>query len=231
MSSSATVESILVLHNVAKKKNFGELIRTAAALGVTEIIVVGASKLQTFGSQGTTSHARFSHFTSLADAVQYLHEVRGAVIAGVEIAPGAEPVQSHPFRGTTAFIMGNEGHGLTAPQLEACDQLVYIPQHSTATASLNVNAAAAIVLHHFASWAALPEVARDDQDPTKFAVTEPLQGVARSGVGLKQMRTLLPDGTPAPRRGREHDTQGGSDDDGVDDEAWAEAAFDAYGAT
>jgi len=51
--------SILVLHNVAKKKNFGDLIRTAAAMGVDEIVIVGAAKLATFGAQGCSSHMQW----------------------------------------------------------------------------------------------------------------------------------------------------------------------------
>lgn len=58
--------SILVLHNVSKKKNFGELLRSAAAMGVSEVVVVGATKLATHGAQGTAGHLRFTHFSKLA---------------------------------------------------------------------------------------------------------------------------------------------------------------------
>lgn len=167
-------ESILMLHNVSKKKNFGEvlpshsncftaaygqcyltfaqLLRTAAAMGVAEVVVIGASKLSSHGAHGCAGHLRFSHFMKLADAVSYLRNVRHATLCGVEITPSSEPVQTHPFRrtGATAFLMGNEGTGLLPAQLEVCDHFVYIPQHSTSTASLNVNAACAVVLHHFA---------------------------------------------------------------------------------
>ena len=188
--------SILLVHNVAKKKNFGELLRSAAAMGVSEVVVVGATKLATHGAQGTASHLRFSHFNRFADAVAYVRDVRTCTLCGVEITADAAPVQKHPFRGSTAFLMGNEGHGLTETQLAACDHFVYIPQHSTATASLNVNAACAVVLHHFATWAALPEAPREGY---KYNVAGPGQSVAHSGVGLKQMRTLNADGTVAPR--------------------------------
>ena len=152
-----SASSILVLHNVAKKKNFGDLIRSAAAMGVEEIIVVGAKNLATHGAQGCASHVKFSHFLNFKTACPY-----------------------------------NEGQGLTPQQIEACEQFVYIPQHSDATASLNVNAACAVVLHHFAMWAALPEAPREGykylQGPSK-------QAIAHSGVGLKQMRTLNADGS------------------------------------
>ena len=140
-TESTPPESLLIVHNVSKKKNFGELFRTAAAMGVSEVVVVGAAKLASHGAHGTVGHLRFSHFVKFDDAVAYVRSVRGATLAGVEITPTAEAVTRHPFRGATAFLMGNEGHGLTEAQLAACDQTVYIPQHSGATASLNVNAA------------------------------------------------------------------------------------------
>ena len=196
-ASRATAHfSILVLHNVSKKKNFGELLRSAAAMGVCEVVVVGATKLATHGAQGTAAHLRFTHFSKLADAVAYVRDVRQCTLCGVEITEGAESVQGHPFRGCTAFLMGNEGHGLTEAQIAVCDHFVYIPQHSAATASLNVNAACAVVLHHFAQWAALPEAPRSG---FKYDVADSPQCVAHSGVGLKQMRSLCADGTPAAR--------------------------------
>ena len=183
-AAAAPPESLLILHNIAKKKNFGDLIRTAAAMGVSEVIVVGAQKLATHGAHGTPSHLRFSHFPRSQDAVEYVRSVKRATLCGIEITPDARPVQAHPFRGATAFLAGNEGQGLAPAHLAACDHCVYIPQHSAATASLNVNAATAVVLHHFAMWASLPEAPRDG---FKFCVDAPASSVAHSGIGLKQM--------------------------------------------
>jgi hypothetical protein len=42
--------------------------------------------------------------------------------------PKPNQVPGQPFRGSTAFLMGNEGHGLTEAQIAACDHFVYIPQ-------------------------------------------------------------------------------------------------------
>lgn len=207
-------QSILILHNVSKKKNFGELLRTAAAMGVCEVVIVGAQKLATFGAHGTVGHLRFSHFSKLADAVAYVRNVRCAKLCGVEITSDALPVQAHPFQGTTAFLMGNEGAGLLPVQLAVCDQFVYIPQHSAATASLNVNAACAVVLHHFAQWAALPEAPRDG---FKFVEESPPSSTPNSGMGLKQMRTLTADGSIAPRATDASASAGnGDDDEGAD---------------
>ena len=81
-------------------------------------------------------------------------------ILGVEIVESAVPIESHPFDGNTAFIMGNEGDGMTPNQKAICDGFVYIRQHGTGTASLNVAVAASIVMHHFSTWAGYEERAR-----------------------------------------------------------------------
>ena len=193
--TSAPAEAILLMHNLQSRSNKGDMLRTAAAFGVGEIVWVGDTKVGTLGSHGVENFLRFSHFRKFDEAVAYLRTVRRASICGCEIAEEAQPVWSQPFRGTTAFLMGNEGRGLSSQQLEACDHLVYIPQYSGATASLNVNAACAIVLHHFAEWSGMAESPRDSFNPAKFEVGTPGCIVPRSGVGLNQAKTLRADGT------------------------------------
>ncbi|XP_037453752.1 uncharacterized protein LOC119324094 isoform X3 [Triticum dicoccoides] len=108
--ATAAVESVVVVHNVAKRHNVGTLARSATAFGVAEVVVVGRRDVSAFGSHGSTSHLRFRHFTSLATACAYLKDERGCDICGVEITDDALPVTAHPFRRSTAFLFGNEGH-------------------------------------------------------------------------------------------------------------------------
>ena len=65
-------ESVLLVHNVAKRHNLGTLARSATAFGVTEIILVGRKDFNAFGSHGATLHLQFRHFHTLAEAVKYL---------------------------------------------------------------------------------------------------------------------------------------------------------------
>ena len=161
-------KSYLLVYNVGKRQNFGQLLRSAAAFGVSAVFVVGAEKLSTFGNQGTTLHCEFRHFADIKAAKEYLvaHNIK---LIGIEITDSSVPVQSQPFTGDTCFMLGNEGTGMNELQLHACDSFVYIPQHSGATASLNVFIAGSIVLHHFALWSGLPEQQREGQ---KF-ITDP----------------------------------------------------------
>ncbi|OMP11783.1 tRNA/rRNA methyltransferase, SpoU [Corchorus capsularis] len=142
------IESYVVVHNIAKRHNVGTLARSATAFGVSEIILVGRRDFNAFGSHGSTSHLRFRHFHSLTDACRYLKE-KDCDICGVEITEGAVSVTDHPFKRSTAFLLGNEGTGLSAKECEICDFFIYIPQYGGGTASLNVTVAASIVLHHF----------------------------------------------------------------------------------
>ena len=159
----------MLVYNIGKKKNFGDILRSAAAFGVKEIFVVGAKKLSTFGDQGTQRYCKFRQFDSLLEAKAELLK-RGIRLIGIEITAESVPVQEHPFTGPTCFMSGNEGTGLNEQQLKACDSFVYIPQYSGATASLNVATATGIVFHHFALWAGKKQQPREG---FKFVVEEP----------------------------------------------------------
>jgi 23S rRNA (guanosine2251-2'-O)-methyltransferase len=148
-------QSYLVLYNVMKPRNVGYLLRTAAACGVSEVIVVGRRSMYADRTRGTALQLPRRHFFKLPQAFEHLRSI-GTTICGVEIADAATPVHTHPFRGSTAFFFGNEITGLTPEQQALCDHLVYIPQFGAAH-SLNVNVSAGIVLHHFAIWAGLEE--------------------------------------------------------------------------
>lgn len=145
------LSSYLILFNISKKQNLGNLIRTANALGVSQVLVVGRKQFREFGAFGTSHCSQLQHFYALDEACVYARQM-GCDVCGIEIHAESKPVQTHPFRRSTAFMVGNEGEGLTQQQLQACDYFVQIPQYGRG-ASLNVNVAAGIVLHHFAVWA------------------------------------------------------------------------------
>mmetsp|Transcript_1454 Transcript_1454/g.1733 ORF Transcript_1454/g.1733 Transcript_1454/m.1733 type:complete len:228 (+) Transcript_1454:324-1007(+) len=165
-------EFYIIVHNVAKRQNVGNMLRSACAFGVAEVIFVGSKKnLQLFGSQGTHKHVKIRTVDSLEEAVSYV-KAAGCKICGVEIRNDALNIVSRPFEGNTAFILGNEGHGLTQKQADVCDFFVYIPHYGNGTASLNVTVAASIIFHHFAEWAGYVERPREGE---KYVVDAPPQ--------------------------------------------------------
>jgi tRNA C32,U32 (ribose-2'-O)-methylase TrmJ len=167
----------LVIHSVAKKHNLGTLVRCATAFGVAEVLLVGERSFNTFGAHGADAHVSFRHFESLQAVHAYVHEAGGRLL-GIEITEASLDVGTHPFTGPTAFLLGNEGTGLSDTQKQHCDGFVYIPQYGPGTASLNVAVAAGIVLHHFASWANYAEREREGE---KFVVAPRPQRKAPRG--------------------------------------------------
>jgi tRNA G18 (ribose-2'-O)-methylase SpoU len=155
--------SYLIIANISKKDNIKKMLVSAQAFKALDIIIIGQPKLDLEGvCEKAFSHTegvhslRFARYPTLAECRDHLHS-KGVRIAGIEILEGAEDVNNEPFYGSTAFLMGNEGAGLSDKQLSVCDQLIYIPQYGGGTASLNVCVAASILLHKFAVWAEFRE--------------------------------------------------------------------------
>lgn len=103
------------MFNISKQKNFGNLLRSAAAFNLSEVFVVEGQpkkkKMRTFGSQGTSNKTKFRYFEHLKQVKEFCNEKK-ILICGVEIMPEAEPIHKYPFKGHTLFMLGNEGSGL-----------------------------------------------------------------------------------------------------------------------
>ena len=57
------LRSVLLLFNIQKAGNFGKLIRTANALGIFEVCIVGRRDFATHGHHHTKIATEFRHFT------------------------------------------------------------------------------------------------------------------------------------------------------------------------
>lgn len=170
---AAPHECFMMVSNVGKRHNVGSLMRSCVAFGVKKLIVCGTGRAWMHGARGTDRYMEVESYPRIRDAVASL-KARGVAICGIEITPDAAPVETHPFRGPTAFLAGAEGAGLHEAHKALCDHFVYIKQCGVGgTASLNVAIASSIVLHHFSVWAGYPELPRDSGGLDKFAMTAP----------------------------------------------------------
>eukprot|EP01024_Parvocaulis_polyphysoides_P020555 TRINITY_DN19625_c0_g2_i1.p1 TRINITY_DN19625_c0_g2~~TRINITY_DN19625_c0_g2_i1.p1 ORF type:complete len:256 (+),score=30.15 TRINITY_DN19625_c0_g2_i1:57-824(+) len=172
-------KSFVIVHNISKRANIGTLLRCCTAFNVTTVCLTGSRQFNTFGAHGSGDFVHLMHFDTLDDCVQYLKSDHKCRIIGIEITEDAVSISKHPFEGNSAFMLGNEGTGMTQKQISLCDSFVYIPQFGPGTASLNVTVAASIVLHHFATWAGFQERQRQGQ---KFIVDERPQRTNPKGV-------------------------------------------------
>lgn len=145
----------ILIYNIQSKHNIGTLIRSAAAFNCKKVIVLGTNKKvlkKLFGNQGTVKKMDFLFFETIDEIKKFCADNQ-IFVCGVEIGENSLPIHKKPFKGNTMFVLGNEGAGMNIKQKEMCDHIVYIPQYSNKTGSLNVAIAGSIIFHHFALWA------------------------------------------------------------------------------
>ncbi|SCM00574.1 RNA methyltransferase, putative [Plasmodium chabaudi chabaudi] len=159
--STSISKMYVVIYNIGKKKNIGNIVRSCVAFNVSEIFVVGRNKKETsfFGSMGTHGYIKIRYFINMIELKQYLNN-NDILLYACEITNQSIPITEQPFvkNKDIAFLFGNEGTGISEQIINMCDKIIYIPQYGNGTASLNVSVSCAIILQNFAVWANYIEV-------------------------------------------------------------------------
>lgn len=139
----------LVLDGVTSPFNVGSILRTAAALGVEQVWLAGASatphhpalrKVSMGTERLVTWHAEMATVEAVAAA-----GAAGFRPVALELCDGAEPLHLAVLAGDVCLVVGNEDKGLSPAALAACDAAAYLPQPGK-VGSLNVAVAAGIAL-------------------------------------------------------------------------------------
>lgn len=147
----------LVLWNVTDPDNLGALIRSASALGASRVYL-GPGCADPYGRKSLRASMACAlglPIVQLAD-VGELALARGpsaggaadAVLVAAALVPGAATpaeLAEHAAGRPVSLVLGNEGWGLPAELVAACDRTVIIPM-AGAVDSLNVGAAGAILM-------------------------------------------------------------------------------------
>lgn len=139
---------ILALDHIQDPRNFGALVRSAVAAGVSGIVVPSrkmapANAPMIKASAGTALRVPIARTEDLALALDGIKE-RGYYVVGAAQNGGAsiwEIDWNRPF----ALVVGSEGSGLRDRVARQCDFLASIPMPGDAE-SLNVSVAAGIIL-------------------------------------------------------------------------------------
>ncbi len=156
--------SFLVLGEVQDPHNVGAVIRSAAAFGVTAVMIPPHNQSPVTGtvvkvSAGMAFRIPIVEIRNVNATLTDLKK-RGCWVYGLAGEEGAIALPSETFARPSVFVLGNEGDGLRAKTREACDTLLAIPMH-TRTESLNAAASAAIVMY---AWSTHHQAALSPQD-------------------------------------------------------------------
>lgn len=140
---------ILVLDGLEDPRNLGACLRSAAAAGVTAVII---SKNQSAPITATThktaagaiAHLEIYQVSNMARALEII-KAAGVWVYGTDCSDNSTVIYQQSLTGSVALVMGNEGTGLRRLVKEKCDYLVHIPM-SADWDSLNVAVATGVVL-------------------------------------------------------------------------------------
>jgi RNA methyltransferase, TrmH family len=140
--------------NIQDPGNLGTIIRTSAAFGASSVLIMGATADVYNPKVVRSSSGTVMEMPVVQADEEYLDKLKSEgfyVISASSARSKAKKMQSVEIPdGPVIIAFGNEGRGLSQCVAERSDDIFFIPM-SEAAESLNVTAAAAIAIHHFAS--------------------------------------------------------------------------------
>ena len=140
---------LLVLPAVADAENLGQLLRTAAALGMDGALLGPGpdpfSRRVVRVSMGTAWKLPLWRHDDVWAALEGWQAQGGELVAAA-LSPGSIPAQDWVPAARTALVLGPEGPGLPAEDIARCHRAIRIAM-AQGVDSLNVAAAGAILMH------------------------------------------------------------------------------------
>ena len=138
----------LLLVNIERDNNIGNIIRSANTFGIEEVLIYGRKKFDRRTSVGAEFFMQFRHIRFIEELTPLKQEFD--IMLGLEQTPDSVELHSYqwPQNAKILIAIGHEGSGLSPEVLDLCDQTLEIEQYGT-TRSLNVSVATGIVLYDY----------------------------------------------------------------------------------
>jgi TrmH family RNA methyltransferase len=140
---------VILLDGVADPGNFGAVLRSAEAFGVDAVYM--SKNGADFYNPKTVRACMGSLFrTDIRRSEDIVAEIKrlqkeGFRIFATALDKRSMDIRSVDFSGKIGFVIGNEGHGVSAEAIEACDGTVIIPM-CEGPESLNAAVASSVVM-------------------------------------------------------------------------------------
>ena len=140
---------LLILENLQDPGNLGTILRTAEGAGVTGVILskgcVDLYNPKTIRStMGSVYRVPTLYTEDLCQTVEVLK--KHGICSYAAHLKGANFYDQENYQSGTAFLIGNEGNGLTEELTEKADTLIRIPMEGQLE-SLNAGVASAILMY------------------------------------------------------------------------------------
>ena len=148
---TSTYPAVLLLDEIEDPGNLGAMLRTAAAAGISAVLVpkhrqapVNATVYKT--SAGTAGRIPIVRAGNLNQAILKLKD-EGFWIGGLDME-GDQELWDLEVDRPLAFVVGNEGSGISQKTLEHCDYHFRIPMENNVE-SLNASVSAALMCYEW----------------------------------------------------------------------------------
>lgn len=146
--SGGEEKNVFVLENIQDPGNLGNILRTAAAFGIDELLLVGdCADVYNPKTVRATMGAIFRQSVRECDYVN-LTEILSAKnlkLCGAVLSDSAGDIRDLQSYENLAFAVGSEGGGLSEKLLSMCENQVFIPMEA-GSESLNAAVAASIIM-------------------------------------------------------------------------------------
>ncbi len=143
-ASTRPAQLQVAVENWGHDFNIGSVVRTANALGVRDVHVVGRRRWNRRGAMVTDRYLHIHHHDDVEGLAQWARQ-HGLPILGIDNVPGSQAIEHYDLPDSCLMLFGEESAGLTREARAAARVLLHITQYGS-TRSLNAGAAAAIAM-------------------------------------------------------------------------------------
>ena len=143
--------AVLLLDGIEDPHNLGAILRTAAAAGMKAVIVPTQNQVPVNATVFKTSAGTAGRIPIIRvhDTTQGFKDLKlaGFSIVGLDGAAKNE-IWDANFENPVAFLIGNEGKGISKGLIKKCDQLIKFPMEHNVE-SLNASVSAALISYEW----------------------------------------------------------------------------------
>lgn len=141
---------VVVLDHLEDPQNVGSILRTAAAAGVTGVVIPedrasGVTPAAVRASAGAAEHVKVARVVNLVRTLGELKDA-GMWITALDWGECARKYTEIDFKGAAALVVGAEGAGVSRLVRENCDFVAELPMPG-GFESLNAGVAAAVAIY------------------------------------------------------------------------------------
>ncbi len=144
IAAPTSVEFVLMLEDIQDPGNLGSMLRTALGAGV-QAVYLSKGCTDAWSPKALRGGQGAQFYVPIVEGVDLLEIMQNFVGNTYATTMTGESLYTQDLTKPSAFIIGNEGAGLSAKMISAASQKISIPMHENLE-SLNAGAAAAVLL-------------------------------------------------------------------------------------